>query len=67
MQERRVQSLGQEEPLENEMAAHLRNPVDRGAWQTTVHGVAQELDITYNSRCCSRGSVWITQTLMTTL
>ena len=42
--------------------------MDGGAWQATVHGVTQELDITYNnSKCCSRVSVWITQTLMTTL
>ena len=25
----------------------LGNPMDRGAWWTTVHGVAKELDITY--------------------
>ena len=24
----------------------LGNPVDRGAWQTTVHGVAKESDMT---------------------
>ena len=24
----------------------LGNPVDRGAWQTTVHGVTKELDTT---------------------
>ena len=24
----------------------LRNPLDRGAWQATVHGVAKELDMT---------------------
>ena len=24
----------------------LRNPMDRGAWQATVHGVAKELDTT---------------------
>ena len=35
-----VQSLGQEDPLENEMATScLGNPMDGGAWQTTVHGV----------------------------
>ena len=39
-----VRSLGREEPLEKEMAAHssiLENPTDRGAWQVTVHGVAK--------------------------
>ena len=24
----------------------LENPMDRGAWQVTVHGVAKELDMT---------------------
>ena len=24
----------------------LGNPMDRGAWQTTVHGVTKELDMT---------------------
>ena len=24
----------------------LRNPMDRGAWQAIVHGVAKELDMT---------------------
>ena len=45
MQEMWVRSLGQEDPLEKEMATHsgscLRNPMDRGAWQATVHGVAK--------------------------
>ena len=45
---RRVRSLGQEYPLEKEMATHssilnLGNPMDGGAW-TEVHGVAKELD-----------------------
>ena len=40
-----VHSLGQEDPLEKEMATHSsvlawRIPVDRGAWWATVHGVA---------------------------
>ena len=37
-----VQSLGQEDPLEKEMATYssiLENPLDRGAWRATVHGV----------------------------
>ena len=38
--------LGQEDPLEEEMATcssllAWRIPMDRGAWQTTVHGVAK--------------------------
>ena len=32
MQETWVQSLGQEDPLEKEMATHSRNPMDREAW-----------------------------------
>ena len=39
-----VRSLGWEEPLEKGMAIHssilAKNPMDRGAWQVTVHGVA---------------------------
>ena len=39
-----VQSLGWEDPLEEGMATHSsilawRIPIDRGAWQATVHGV----------------------------
>ena len=45
MWETGVQSLGWEDSLEKEMATHsryscLENPMDRGAWQATVHGVA---------------------------
>ena len=37
---------GSEDPLEKEIATHstyscLRNPMDRGAWWATVHGVAK--------------------------
>ena len=44
-----VQSLGQEDPLEEGMATHpsilaWRIPMDRGAWQATVHGGIKELD-----------------------
>ena len=43
MQETQVQSLGQEDPLEKGMTtlSCLENPMDRGAWQATVHGVAK--------------------------
>ena len=41
MQERWVASLGQEDPLEEEMATRLENPMDRESWQATVHGVAK--------------------------
>ena len=41
-----VQSLGQEHPLEKEMATHsqyscLENSMDGEAWWATVHGVAK--------------------------
>ena len=46
MWETRVRSLGQEDPLEKELATHSsilawKNPMDRGAWQATVHVVAK--------------------------
>ena len=46
MQETQVQCLGQEEPLEKEMAPHSsilawRILWSRGAWRATVHGVAK--------------------------
>ena len=46
MQETQVQSLGWEDVLEKEMATHsnilaLENPMDRGAWRDTVHGVSK--------------------------
>ena len=49
MRETQVQSLGQADPLEEEMATHSsilagENPISRGAWQATVHWVAKESD-----------------------
>ena len=43
MLETRVQSLGQEDPLEKEMATHssMENPMDGRAWWATDHGVAK--------------------------
>ena len=46
MRETWVQSLGQEDPLEEGMATHSsilawRIPMDRGTWRATVHGVAE--------------------------
>ena len=46
MRENWVQSLGWEDPLEEEMATHSsilawRIPTDKGAWQATVHGVTR--------------------------
>ena len=53
MKETRARSLGQEDPLEKEMATHssyfcLENPTDRGTWRATVHGVSKVLDTTEN-------------------
>ena len=44
--ETQVRSLGQEDPLEKGMTTHSsilawNIPIDRGAWQATVHGVAK--------------------------
>ena len=46
MQETWVRSLGQEDPLEKEMATHSSSLAwkahkDRGAWWATDHGVAE--------------------------
>ena len=46
MQETWVRSLGWEDPLEEGMATHTsilawRTPMDRGAWQVTIHGITE--------------------------
>ena len=46
MKQMRVQSLGQEDPLEMGMAAHSgilawENRMDRGSWQAAVQGVTK--------------------------
>ena len=46
MQETWVRSLGQKDPMEKGMATHSgilaqKNPMDRGAWQATVHRVTK--------------------------
>lgn len=45
MQKTQVRSLGQEDPLEKEMATQpvscLENSMDRRAWRATVHGVSE--------------------------
>ena len=43
-----ARSLGQEDALEEEMATHSsilawKHPLDRGAWQATVHRVTKSL------------------------
>ena len=45
--EMQVQFLGREDPLEKENVnplqySCLENPMDKGAWWVTVHGVAEE-------------------------
>ena len=46
VQETQIQPLGQADPLEKGMATHSsilawKSPMDRGAWQTTVHGATK--------------------------
>ena len=61
LQETGVRFLGQEDPLEKEMAIHsgilgLENPLDRGAWRATVYEVAKKSDTTErlnNNKCSS--------------
>ena len=47
LQQIHIHSLGQEDPLEKAMATRSdilawENPMGRGAWQATVHGVTKE-------------------------
>ena len=54
-----VQSLGWEHPPEEEMATPLQysgleNPMDRGAWRATVHGVSKESSMTEATNRCTR-------------
>ena len=47
MQETQVRFLGWEDPLEKGMATHSstlawRIPMDRGAWQAIVYGIAKK-------------------------
>ena len=51
MQKMQVISLGQEEPPGEGIGNLLQysclgNPMDRGPWRVTVHGVAKELNMT---------------------
>ena len=63
VQETWVQSLGQKDSLEKEMATHSsilawRNPMDRGAWWATVHSVtkSQTQLNTHTQTICSSNS-----------
>ena len=57
MQEMWVRSLGQDDPLEKEMATYSsilawKNPMDRGAWWATVHG-AERSRIRLSTHACT--------------
>ena len=41
MRETLIQSLSGEDPLLPPQYSCLENPIDRGAWWATVHGVAE--------------------------
>ena len=50
-----VQSLGLEDPLEEEMTTHprysyLENPMGRGAWQATVHEAAKSWQLSMQTQ-----------------
>ena len=48
MQKAQIRPLGREDTLEKEIATHshiMGNPMDRGAWQATVHRVTKESDV----------------------
>ena len=52
MQEMRIWSLGQKDPLEKEMVTHYsilawEIPWIEGPWQASVHGVAKKLDTNF--------------------
>ena len=56
MQETWVRSLGWEDPPEKGMAAHSsilawENPMDRGAWQATVHGFTKSQILLSTDSC----------------
>ena len=59
VQEVQVLSLSQEDPLEEGMATHSSilawNPMDRGAWQATIHRVTkrQTCWVTEHSQACN--------------
>ena len=62
MQETQIQSLDQEDPLEEEMAIHSsilawKKFMDRGAWWAAVYGVTQSR--TRLKRLSSSSSIWL--------
>ena len=65
-QKTQVQSLGQEEPLEKEMATYSsifvwEIPWAEGAWQAIAQGVTKVSDMTYQR---SNDNMWDTSTPM---
>ena len=53
-----VQSLGWEDPMEESMAIHAnilawRIPMERGAWQATVHGAAKTQTSKHGPQTCA--------------
>ena len=51
----KVRSLGQEEPLEEELATHTSIPaLDRRVWRATVHGVTESGTTEQAAHTCSR-------------
>ena len=64
MQETRVQSLGWEDPLEEEIAIYssifcLKSPMDRGAWRATVHGVPKGWPRLMPEYGCGHKAGWV--------
>ena len=60
----RVRSLGQEDPLEEDMATHSsilawRILIDSGAWRATVHGVAKSQTRLQQLSTCLKSSVFL--------
>ena len=69
MQETKVRSLGREDALEEGMATHSstlawRIPMDRGAWQATVHRVAESwTQMKQQARSHTHLSKWLREAL----
>ena len=53
---RRSLRVGNGNPLQY---SHLENSIDRGTWQTTVHGVTKESDMTERLNMCIYRNVYI--------
>ena len=65
MQETPIRSLGSEDPQEEGTATHSsilawRIPMDRGAWQATVHGVSKSERLSIAQRTAAGGFPGVT-------